>query len=210
MIGVVGTFQLEGVVIERGGRVVLGPLDLKIPADGPVMIVGTSGSGKSSLLRLLNRLDAPAAGTVRLDGEDLAAMDVTALRRRVAMVFQKPVPLPGTVADNLRVAAPSLTDAEVVAALERVGLPGELAHRDARELSGGEGQRMALARSLATEPEVVLFDEPTSALDPDNAERIEALAQQLAGEAISVIWVTHDPDQRDRLARHVIELGDAT
>jgi putative ABC transport system ATP-binding protein len=203
-------FQLEGVEVERAGRCVLGPLDLTIPADGPVVIVGPSGSGKSSLLRLLNRLDAPAAGTVRLDGADLAAGDVTALRRRVAMVFQKAVALPGTVADNLRVAQPSLTNAEVGEALARVGLASELAERDARELSGGEGQRMCLARSLATGPEVVLFDEPTSALDPDNAARIEALALGLADEGIGVIWVTHDPDQRDRLARHVIELGDAT
>jgi putative ABC transport system ATP-binding protein len=206
----VAEFQLDGVAVERGGRCVFGPLDLVIPADGPVVIVGASGSGKSSLLRLLNRLDAPSAGIVQLDGEDLAAMEATVLRRRVAMVFQKPVALPGTVADNLRVAEPSLTDEQVVDALGRVGLDGALAERDARELSGGEAQRMGLARSLATEPEVVLFDEPTSALDPDNAERIEALALGLADAGIGVVWVTHDPDQRDRLARHVIELGPPT
>ncbi len=200
-------FRLEAVEVVRGGRHVLGPLDLELPADGPVVIVGPSGSGKSSLLRLLNRLDAPAAGVVRLGGVDLATMDPPTLRRRVAMVFQRPIALPGTVADNLRVADPHLDDAAVAAALGRVRLDPALAGRDARDLSGGEAQRMALARALATNPEVVLFDEPTASLDPDNVANIEDLARGLAADDIGVVWVTHDTAQRDRLARHVVELG---
>jgi putative ABC transport system ATP-binding protein len=203
-------FELEEVTVVRGGRAVLGPLDLTIATGGadagPVVVVGPSGSGKSSLLRLLNRLDVPASGTVRIDGVDLATMDPTVLRRRVAMVFQRPVPLPGTVADNLRVAAPELTDDAVAEALTRVGLDPALADRDARELSGGEAQRMGLARSLATEPEVVLFDEPTSSLDHESAARIEELAIALCDQGIGVIWVTHDRAQRDRLGRTVIDL----
>lgn len=201
-------FRLEGVEVRRGGRLVLGPIDLDLPAQGPIVLSGPSGSGKSSLLRLLNRLDAPAAGTLRCRGVDVATLDPMAHRRRVAMVFQRPVVLPGTVTDNLLEASPALTPADVAAALGRVGLDPALADRPARDLSGGEAQRMCLARSLATDPEVVLFDEPTSSLDAEHATRIEELALGLEDDGITTIWVTHDGDQLERLARHVVQVGD--
>ena len=194
--------------MERNGRRVLGPITLSIPGGGPVVVAGPSGAGKSSLLRLLNRLDAPSAGSVAYRGEDLSQTDPTAHRRRVAMVFQRPVVLPGTVADNLLEADPSLDDAQVVTALERVGLDPALVDRVARDLSGGEAQRMCLARSLTTNPEVVLFDEPTSSLDPANALRIERLAASLDENGITAIWVTHDLDQMRRLAAHVVVVID--
>ena len=201
-------FRLEGVEVERNGRRVLGPVTLSIPARGPVVVAGPSGAGKSSLLRLLNRLDAPSAGSVTYRGEDLSQTDPADHRRRVAMVFQRPVVLPGTIADNLREADPGLDDAQVAAALGRVGLDPTLADRDARDLSGGEAQRMCLARSLATKPEVVLFDEATSSLDPANALRIERLAVALDEQGITAIWVTHDLDQLRRLAAHVVVVID--
>ena len=201
-------FRLEGVEVVRNGRLVLGPVTLSIAARGPVVVAGPSGSGKSSLLRLLNRLDVPSAGSVRYRGEDLSRTDPAAHRRRVAMVFQRPVVLPGTIADNLREADPSLNDAGVAAALDRVGLEPALSGRDARDLSGGEAQRMCLARSLATDPEVVLFDEPTSSLDPASALRIERLADSLDARGITTIWVTHDLDQMRRLAAQVVAVID--
>ena len=201
-------FRLDGVVVDRGGRTVLGPVTLDLPGPGPVVLVGPSGLGKSTLLRLLNRLDTPSEGTVRLGGADVCSTDPCAHRRRVAMVFQRPVVLPGTVADNLRAADPDLDDAAVAGALERVGLPPTLADRDARELSGGEAQRLGLARSLATDPEVVLFDEPTSSLDPAASRRIEDLARGLVDDGIAVVWVTHDHEQGRRLARWVVEVDE--
>ena len=203
-------FRLEQVVIERQGRHVLGPVDLSLPGHGPVVVAGPSGSGKSSLLRLLNRLDAPGSGRVLHHGRDIADTDPTVHRRQVAMVFQKPVVLDGTVADNLRVADPALDDGAVSAALVRVGLEPELADRPARDLSGGEAQRMCLARSLATDPEVVLFDEPTSSLDPASSARIEHLAKALEADGISTIWVTHDLEQLRRLAAHVVFVIDGS
>lgn len=114
------------------------------------------------------------------------------------MVFQRPVPFAGTVADNLRVARPDATDADLDAALARVGLDG-LSGRTADDLSGGEAQRMCLARTLLTEPEVVLMDEVTSSLDVDTAEVVEQLASRLADEGTGVVWVTHDLTQAERV-----------
>lgn len=199
-------FSLHGVAVVRDGRTILGPIDLELPADGPVVIAGPSGSGKSTLLRLLDRLSVPTQGEVRFRGTPLDDLDPLALRRRVAMVFQRPVLLPGTVADNVREADPTMGDAPVAALLDRVGLDPGLAGQDAIDLSGGEAQRMGIARALATEPEVVLFDEPTSALDAESAARIEEVALDLQRHGTSVIWVSHDAAQAERLARHRIDL----
>jgi ABC-type transporter Mla maintaining outer membrane lipid asymmetry ATPase subunit MlaF len=113
------------------------------------------------------------------------------------------------VLDNLREAAPDITDGGAEQALERVGLGGT-ACRDARELSGGEAQRMGIARTLLTEPEIVLFDEPTSSLDPGASMSIEAIALDLATAGTPSVWVTHDLDQMQRLAHHLIVVIDGT
>lgn len=197
-------FTFDDVVVERAGRRVLAIDHEAVCHVGSTAIIGPSGSGKSTLLRLCNRLEAPTAGTVRYFGEDLAAMDPTALRRRVAMVFQQPVALEGTVADNLRQGAPTATGSEIEVALTRVGLPPDLGDRPADELSGGERQRLGLARSLMTDPAVVLLDEATSALDPTNAGRIDKLVTGLIDDGIHAIWVTHDLDQLRRIADRVI------
>lgn len=201
-------FEFSDVTVARGRTDVLSIDAASIPRRGSTAIVGPSGSGKSTLLRLCNRLDIPSAGTVRLRGRDLAGMDPLALRRDVAMVFQQPVALPGSVAENLREAAPSLDDRAVREALARVGLGPDLAIRPAAQLSGGERQRLALARSLATRPSVVLLDEATSALDPANAARVESLVADFARDGIHAIWVSHDLDALGRIADHVIVLID--
>lgn len=201
-------FAFDGVTVERAGRTVLALGSEVIPHVGSTAIVGPSGSGKSTLLRLCNRLEAPTSGTVRFFGEDLAGMDPTALRRRIAMVFQQPVALDGTVADNLRQGDATATDVQIEEALRRVGLHASLADRPADDLSGGERQRLGLARSLMTEPAVVLLDEVTSALDPTNAHRIEQLVDDLKGDGIHAVWVTHDLDQLRRVADHVVVIID--
>lgn len=199
-------FAFEGVGVERDGTRVLADVTVDVPASGVTVFVGPSGAGKSTLLRCGNRLEVPTSGTVRFRGDDLATLDPLAHRRRVAMVFQAPTPFPGTVAANLRAVATDLSDDEAGALLDRVGLDRALLDRRADALSGGEAQRMVVARALTTRPEVLLADEPTSALDGPNTRRLEELARDLADDGLPVLWVTHDLDQVDRLADHLVVL----
>ena len=179
-----------------------------IPASGVTALVGRSGSGKSTLLRCCNRLDAPSEGVVAFRGRDVASLDVLAHRRRVAMVFQRPTPFPGTGRDNLATAEPSLTDGGARELLARVGLGPEFLDRLATEVSGGEAQRLCLARSLAVEPEVVLMDEVTSSVDPAARRALEGLARSLARDGTPVVWVTHDLAQARRLADTLLVMVD--
>ncbi len=197
----------EHVTVAGEERPRLDDVSVELPAAGVTAIAGPSGAGKSTLLRLCNRLDAPDSGTVRYRGEDVATLDPLRLRREVGMVFQQPVLFPGTVADNLRVADPEADAGRIAALLEHAALdPGDYAGRDAETLSGGEAQRVCLARTLATDPHVVLMDEPTSSLDAGASAELEQLMLRLAAEGVSVLLVTHDERQLARVADRVVRL----
>lgn len=165
-----------------------------------LVVLGPSGSGKSMLLRCLNRLEPYDAGTVRLNGEDTATMNVLDLRRRMGMVFQTPALLPFRVRDNIAL-GPGLRgevmeDAQCEHLLNQVGLSKTYLSRQAETLSGGEQQRVALAQMLANRPELLLMDEPTSALDPTAALTIENLIKHINRDlGIAAVWVTHDVPQ---------------
>ncbi len=200
----VALFSFAGVGLRAGETDILRGVDLDLPDDGITVIVGPSGSGKSTLLRLLNGLERPTSGEIQFRGVSLTDVDIRAHRRSVGMVFQRPTIFDGTALDNLRVADPGIARANAVRALERVGLAAELADRNASDLSGGEAQRLCLARTLVTEPAVILMDEPTSALDVDSVHRIEHLAQTIAEEGVRIVWVSHDRDQVRRLATWLV------
>lgn len=204
-------FAFEDVVVEVGGTRILDAVTATVPDAGITCLLGRSGSGKSTMLRLCNRLEVASSGIVRFRGADVLGLDPLAHRRRVGMVFQRPTPFAGTVRDNLFVACPQLDDARFAAALERSGLPMGFLDRVADDLSGGEQQRMCLARTLLTEPEVLLMDEPTSALDHEATLVLEDLARALvAGERpVPIVWVTHDLSQVERIAdrRLVVDAG---
>jgi putative ABC transport system ATP-binding protein len=173
-------------------------------------IVGPSGSGKSSLLRLLNRLDEPTSGTVYLDGTDYRQIAPRELRRRVGMVTQRAFLFPGTVAENLRFGprqrGDPLTDRRIEEVLAGVGLAG-YGSRDVANLSGGEAQRVSFARALANSPEVLLLDEPTSALDDDSKREVEKIMLDIGREqGIPGVLVTHDVAQAARLAQRALIL----
>jgi putative ABC transport system ATP-binding protein len=201
-------FEFEQVSVRRAHRLVLDEVSARIPAAGITVVAGPSGAGKTTLLRLCNRLDIPDAGRVWYRGQPLDELDPLALRRRVGMVFQRPTPFPGSVADNLAVAHPDAGAEEMTTALIRVALDPGLLDQEARTLSGGELQRMCLARTLVTRPETLLLDEPTSALDAQPKQVFEATARDLAAQGITIIWVTHDSAQADRVADRIYQLCD--
>ena len=171
-------------------------------------MVGPSGSGKSSFLRLLNRLDEPTGGTVRLDGQDYRALAPEELRRRAGMVMQTAYLFPGTVAANVaygpRQRRQELPEDQIAALLQRVGLSG-YQDRDVSNLSGGEAQRVSIARTLANEPEILLLDEPTSALDENSAREVEDLVLDIIRERrMTCVIVTHNNDQARRIAERTM------
>jgi ABC-type methionine transport system ATPase subunit len=201
-------FHLRGVRQVRGGRAVLDDVSLDLPRGGFTALIGPSGSGKTSLLRLLNRLDDPVGGTLELFGRPITEYPVRALRRRVGFVFQAPIMFAGTVRENLEAARrlapdpvvrgpsaqPSVREgaAGVEELLTLAGLDAGFAERAAADLSGGEKQRVALARTLMTRPEVLLLDEPTAALDPEVADRLlHTLMGLRETRGLTMVMVTH-------------------
>ena len=203
-VPVASLFAFESVSVGPPDARRLDGLDAELPDAGLTVIAGPSGSGKSTLLRLCNRLEVPSAGVVRHRGSDVAKRDPLVLRREVAMVFQRPLTFAGTVLDNLREADRDCDEARGAELLERAGLDASFLGRDAGELSGGEAQRACLARSLATNPRVMLMDEPTSALDAKATAVLERLGRQLVDDGTPVVWVTHSEEQLKRLADHVL------
>jgi phosphate transport system ATP-binding protein len=189
-------------------------VELEIASNRITALIGPSGCGKSTFLRVLNRMyeivrGARVSGEVLLDTEDALTMDVSRLRRRVGMVFQKPNPFPKSIFDNVAYGlqlsgmrgAARLRDA-VERSLRRSALWDEVKdqlHKSAYALSGGQQQRLCIARALAVDPEVLLLDEPSSALDPIATAKIEELLFHLK-ENCTIVIVTHNMQQAARVA----------
>jgi len=211
--------RLENVRVVRRNRqgeetTILSEISFEARRGEITVIVGPSGSGKSSLIRLINRLEDPTGGRILLDGEDIASADPLALRRKVGMVQQKPFMFEGTVLANLqrpflyRQAPPPPADSgEVRGALGLAGLGPAFLERDALTLSGGEQQRVNLARALISHPRVLLLDEPTSALDRPTSDRLAATLRDICrSEQPAIVMVTHDLRLCERVADHLIYL----
>lgn len=207
-------FDFERVSISYGSVPAVRDVTMSIPHVGITAFIGPSGCGKSTVLMSLNRLTdlVPATsltGTIRFDGADIHApdTDLVALRRRIGMVFQKPNPFPMSIYENVAY-GPRIhgqhtgLDAVVERSLVRAGLWDEVRNdlgRSATALSGGQIQRLVIARCLALDPEVIAMDEPTASLDPVASATIEDLIRQLAAD-YTVVMVTHDLQQAARLA----------
>lgn len=201
-------FELNKVTYEvlnpQGQRLqLLKEIDLAVDEGELFTIIGPSGAGKSSLIYLLNRLHEVTAGQINYAGQPIKEYEVTKLRREVALLLQKPFMLPGTVLANI-LAGPQLSGSMPRRTPEElltlVGLAPALLSQAAKSLSGGEQQRVSLARLLANSPRVLLLDEPTAALNQAAADEVEHLISHLiAHEKLTVIMVTHDLDQARRL-----------
>lgn len=199
-------FVLRGVTLHRGGATVLEDVSAEIPAAACTAFVGRSGAGKSTLLRLLTRLDDLSSGHITFHGIPLETYDVLDLRRRVQLVAQHPVLLTDSIGDEIRLARPHLDGAGIRMLLAHVGLPSSFAERRTEGLSGGEAQRVCLARALALDPEVLLLDEPTAALDAVSAAAIDEAVRALVARGGTVVLVTHNTAQVQRVAHRVIRL----
>jgi tungstate transport system ATP-binding protein len=200
--------ELERVGLTIGGRALIDGVSLRLEAGARTIILGPNGAGKSLLLRLCHGLLAPSSGAIRWTGQ--AAED--GLRRRQAMVFQRPVLLRRSALANVRYVL-SLRGipwrrrgALAMEALERFGLAA-LAQRPARVLSGGEQQRLALARAWAAGPEVLFLDEPTASLDPAATLAVENAVRDFHAAGTKIVMTTHDLGQARRLADEVIFLA---
>ncbi len=197
--------EVRGLRFETGGAALIDGVDLSLRAGMITVVMGPNGAGKSLLLRLLHGLIQPVAGEILWDGAPLSP----GIRRRQAMVFQKPILLRRSVAANIDfvLGARGGRDRDRRnRLLDYVGLGGR-ADQPARLLSGGEQQRLALARALATDPEVLFLDEPTASLDPASVLKIEEIVCAAHAAGTKIVFVTHDIGQARRLAGDVVFLA---
>ncbi|MEJ2560261.1 MAG: phosphate ABC transporter ATP-binding protein [Anaerolineae bacterium] len=208
--------RIENVSYSYGGKPALNEVTLSVPANAITVIFGPAGGGKTTLLRLINRLndlveESQMSGRILLDGQDIYApgINVTSLRRRVGMVFALPLPLPGTIRENV-LYGPKLAGVRnqvrlediLVRSLTQAARWAEVKDRldnPARALSGGQQQRLCIARSLALEPEVLLLDEPTSGLDPISTGKVEESLFELK-QNYTIVIAPHSIQQAARVA----------
>jgi phosphate transport system ATP-binding protein len=209
-------FRVENVDFYYGDKRALKSINLEISEKKATAFIGPSGCGKTTLLRCLNRLNdlvlnTRVTGTIKLDGKNIydSTMDIIQLRRRVGMIFQKWNPFPKSIYENvvygLRIVginSRSTLDEVVEKSLRRAALWDEVKdnlHKSAADMSGGQQQRLCIARALAVEPEVLLMDEPCSALDPISTAKIEELIHELK-DTFTIVIVTHNMQQAARVS----------
>jgi phosphate transport system ATP-binding protein len=208
---------LTNLAVAVGKRLILRGIGLDIAANTIVSVIGPAHSGKTTLLRVINRLietqrDFLRSGHVLLDGEEVRRLDIDVLRRRVGLIFATPVPLPGTIFDNVaygprlktRLRRSRLTDL-VEASLRAAALWDEVKDRlqtSALRLSGGQQQRLCIARTIAVDPEVIMMDEPTSGLDPISTAQIETAMRELK-RRFTWVLVTNNVKQAARVSDRV-------
>jgi tungstate transport system ATP-binding protein len=198
--------MLDNASVVAGATTILDGINLTFAAGAPTVLVGPNGSGKTTLIRLATGLIAPTRGCVSWGGREHAAPT------RRAIVFQRPVMLRRSAAANIRyaLAAAGVPRAKrherIDELLALVGLGGPLGKRPARKLSGGEQQRLALARALARDPQILFLDEPTASLDPAATLAIETLIQTISARGIKVVMSTHNLGEARRLAGEIVLL----
>lgn len=197
--------MLDAVTVKTGSVTILDELSLTIRPGTPTVLIGPNGSGKTTLLRVLTGLQPISSGTLTFGGS-------RPMPEKIAIVFQRPVMLRRTAAANVNYAlaagggATAERDSRIAELLALVGL-GELAGRPARRLSGGEQQRLAIARALARDPTLLLLDEPAASLDPAATRMIEDIVRAVSARGVKVVMSTHNVGQARRLAGDIVVLN---
>lgn len=204
-------FELEHLGLASPEKIMLEDVSLSVEAGAHLTITGPSGSGKSSLLKLLAALVSPSSGRIVYQGRDLEDLDPVAYRREVSYCFQQPLLFGQTVRDNMafpfEIRQLPFDQERVLSALARLNLGPELLEKPIKELSGGEKQRVALVRNLLFEPKVLLLDEVSSGLDEQTKLLLRAFLKDLHQEGVTLIEVTHDQQEIEAAERLVTIVG---
>lgn len=206
--------EMKNVTKKYGPRTLFEDVSLTLHHREVIGVSGPSGGGKSTLLRIAVDLIPPTSGEVIFLGKNLHEWSPRELRRRMILVPQQASMFPGTVRDNLlwglKIHKLRATDETLKKVLKEVNLPTSLLDKVAENLSGGEKQRIAIARALLLQPHALLLDEPTSALDEESTLMVEATVNNVISEReVGVLIVTHNKEQARRFASHVIEIGNS-
>ncbi|WP_239724919.1 MULTISPECIES: phosphate ABC transporter ATP-binding protein [unclassified Mammaliicoccus] len=200
--------EFKNIGYEIEGSKILNKVNGKIYQGKITTIIGPSGAGKSTLLLFINALNSPTEGDIFIDGHLINEYEAIKLRRKVQLVSQEATMINGTVKDNLELPLTlqnrTMTDKEAEGFLKDVDLPISFLNKNSKELSGGEKQKLSLARSLVTKPSVMLLDEVTSALDRSSVEAIESLLTLIKKKHdVTMIWITHDVNQAIRMSDYI-------
>lgn len=203
--------KFQNVFYRDGENTILNNLSIEIESGDYISVMGPSGSGKSTFLKLCCHLISPTEGTILFDGNDVMQQDPIELRKKICYCFQTPVLFGDTVEDNISFAysiRKQAIDRERIDSLfSKFNMSLDYMKHDIKTLSGGEKQRIALIRTLLFKPDVLLLDEITSALDVDNTLIVENAINAINQDGITILWVTHNPEQGRKYANKLLTIG---
>lgn len=201
------TFTFDNVHVTLQQTAILKNICGQFPKGKITTLLGPSGSGKTTVLKLCNHLLSPTAGTIQYNEKKLDAYDPISLRRHVRLALQAAPMIKGSVFENLSLPRTlrggKLTEDEANHLLEMVSLPHSFLHKKVQKLSGGQRQKLSIARTLVDKPDVLLLDEITSALDPFAVQEIEQLIQSMKAEGMTIVWITHNLEQATRIGDYM-------
>lgn len=206
--------NFEGVNYINNDKVILKDFTVEVNSGDFISIIGSSGSGKSTFMKLCCHLISPSSGMIYFNEKDLLQYDPTELRQRIAYCFQTPHLFGTTIKDNMEfpfmIRNQKVNHQRVSELFKRFNMDGDWIYKEIKNLSGGEKQRVALIRTLLFRPEILLLDEVTSALDLDNTAIVEKVIKSLNEEGLTILWITHNPKQNQSNAnkRLTIENGE--
>jgi putative ABC transport system ATP-binding protein len=209
---ILSLLAFQNVSFDNDGKSILSDISVQIEENDFISIVGPSGSGKSTFLKLCSYLISPTKGSIIFKNKNFTSYDPTELRKNIAYCFQTPYLFGDTVMENINfpfsVRNSKPDQKRITALFSMFHMTAAYLDKDVRNLSGGEKQRIALIRSLVFKPEILLLDEITSALDVANTNIVETVIDTLHKEGMTILWVTHNPEQSRKYANKLLSIAD--